>query len=84
MTTTEKIAVSLPKLTAERARKAAQRRSGSLSAYVARALEEKVKLDDLSSLLEEMLAENGGPLTQAERKAADQELGISGRRRKKG
>lgn len=84
MTTTEKIAVSLPKPIAERARRAARRRSGSLSAYVARALEEKVKLDDLSSLLEEMLEETGGPLTRTERKAADKELGFSARRRKKG
>ena len=31
-------------------------------------------LDDLSSLIEEMLAETGGPLTSAERRAADRTL----------
>jgi len=46
-----------------------------VSAYVARALEEQAKLDDLASMLEEMLAESGGPLTASERKAADEALG---------
>jgi hypothetical protein len=46
-----------------------------VSAYVARALEEQAKLDDLGSLLDEMLAETGGPLTAAERRAADRALG---------
>lgn len=31
-------------------------------------------LDDLSTLLEEMLVETGGPLTKAERRAADRIL----------
>jgi hypothetical protein len=47
-----------------------------VSAYVASALEEKVKLDELAALLEEMLAESGGPLTPAERRAADRALGV--------
>ena len=38
-------------------------------------LEEKAKLDDLASLLDEMLAETGGPLSAKERKAADRALG---------
>jgi hypothetical protein len=46
-----------------------------VSAYVARALEEQTKLDDLASLLDEMLDETGGPLTASERKAADRALG---------
>src|SRR5664280_2821369 len=33
------------------------------------------KLDDLASLLDEMLADTGGPLTATERKAADRALG---------
>jgi hypothetical protein len=53
----------------------AEGRSSSVSAYVARALEEQAKLDDLASLLEEMLAETGGQLTASERKAADRALG---------
>ncbi|HEY6559935.1 MAG TPA: hypothetical protein VI072_21775 [Polyangiaceae bacterium] len=81
MTTTEKIAISLPKNVAERARQAVRRgRAASVSAYVAAALEEKAKLDELSTLLAEMLAESGGPLTKAEKLAADRALGVSGKK----
>lgn len=81
MTTTAKIAISLPEALAERARIAVRRgRAASVSAYVAAALEEKVKLDDLAALLDEMLAESGGPLTAAERRAADKALGLAGSR----
>jgi len=74
--TTSKIAVSLPSELVEQAQRAvAEGRAASVSAYVARALEEKAKLDDLASLLDEMLAESGGPLTAKERKAADRALG---------
>lgn len=77
MTSTVKIAVSLPVQVAERARRAVRRgRAPSVSAYVAAALEEKVKLDDLATLLSDMLTEAGGPLTAAERRAADRALGI--------
>jgi Arc/MetJ-type ribon-helix-helix transcriptional regulator len=80
MTTTQKIAISLPKHVAEGARRAVRSgRAKSVSAYVADALEEKVKLDDLSQLLDEMLAESGGPLTAAERRAADRALGVAQR-----
>jgi Arc/MetJ-type ribon-helix-helix transcriptional regulator len=84
MTTMAKIAVSLPAALAERARKAVRKgRATSVSAYVAAALEEKAKLDDLASLLDEMLAESGGPLTAAERRAADEALGIRSSRAKR-
>jgi antitoxin ParD1/3/4 len=74
--TTTKIAVSLPAGLVEQARRAVlEGRSSSVSAYVARALEEHAKLDDLASMLEEMLAETGGPLPAVERKAADKALG---------
>jgi antitoxin ParD1/3/4 len=74
--TTAKIAVSLPAELVEHARRAvAEGRAASVSAYVAAALEEKAKLDDLASLLDEMLAETGGPLSARERKAADRALG---------
>ncbi len=77
MSTSEKIAISLPRRLAQRAQRAVrQGRAPSVSAYVASALEEKVKLDELSTLLDEMLAESGGPLSAAERRAADRELGI--------
>jgi antitoxin ParD1/3/4 len=74
--TTAKIAVSLPAELVEQARRAVvDGRAASVSAYVARALEEQAKLDDLASLLNEMLAETGGPLTAAEQQAADEDLG---------
>lgn len=74
--TTSKIAVSLPSELVDQAqRSVAEGRSASVSAYVARALREQAKLDDLASLLDEMLAETGGRLTRSERKAADRALG---------
>lgn len=74
--TKTKIAVSLPaELVAQANRAVSEGRASSVSAYVAEALEEKAKLDDLASLLDEMLAETGGPLTARERKAADRALG---------
>lgn len=80
MTTTHKIAVSLPKHIAEGARRAVRNgRAKTVSAYVAEALEEKVKLEHLAELLDEMLADSGGPLTSAERRAADRTLGITRR-----
>lgn len=47
-----------------------------MSAYVVDALEEKVKLDELDQLLNEMLAESAGVLTAAERRAAVRTLGV--------
>lgn len=72
----EKIAVSLPRGLAERARQAVrQGRAASVSAYVASALEQKMDLDELAVLLDDMLAETGGPMTPAERREADKVLG---------
>jgi Arc/MetJ-type ribon-helix-helix transcriptional regulator len=80
--TTTKIAVSLPPELVARTRRAVRRgRARSVSAYVAAALEDKVTLDELSAMLEEMLAETGGPLTATERRSADEALGIRPRRR---
>jgi predicted phage gp36 major capsid-like protein len=77
MSGSEKIAVSLPGGLAEQARMAVrQGRAASVSAYVAAALAEKIKLDELSALLDEMLAETGGSLTPTERRAADRALGV--------
>lgn len=74
--TTTKIAVSLPAELVEHAKRAvAEGRAPSVSAYVAGALEEQAKLEDLASLLDEMLVETGGPLTADERRAADRALG---------
>jgi Arc/MetJ-type ribon-helix-helix transcriptional regulator len=81
--TMSKIAVSLPSALVARARRAVARgRAESVSAYVADALSEKAKLDELADLLQEMLAETGGPLSAAERRAADEALGASRRRRR--
>ena len=85
MTSTVKIAISLPLQIAERARRAVRRgKAASVSAYVASALEEKAKLDELGALLTEMLAESGGPLTPAERRVADRALGVTTKRAPKG
>jgi hypothetical protein len=74
--TKTKIAVSLPRELVDRVRLAVRRRAApSVSAYVADAIEEKSKLDDLASLLDEMLAETGGPLSAAEKRVADEALG---------
>jgi Arc/MetJ-type ribon-helix-helix transcriptional regulator len=76
MTSYAKIAVSLPLRAAEHVRHAVRAgRASSVSAYIAEAIEDKAKLDDLEGLLNEMLAESGGPLTVAERRAADRALG---------
>ena len=84
MTATAKLAISLPASLAARARRAARTgRAASFSAYVADALEEKVKRDDLDALFDEMLAETGGPLTGAEWRRAERALGLKPRRRKK-
>jgi len=81
---TSKIAVSLPEELIAGARRAVARgRAESVSGYVAAALAEKAKLDDLADLLQEMLAETGGPLTATERRAADRALGITARAKRR-
>lgn len=82
MTAYKKIAISLPSKAAEHVRKAVREgRAASASAYVARAIEERAKLDDLATLLDEMLAESGGPLTAAETRAIDRAIDGRGVRR---
>lgn len=76
MTRRAKIAVTLPEELVAAAKSAvATGRAGSVSAYVADAMREKAKLDDLGALLEEMLAETGGPLTDADRRRIDEAAG---------
>jgi hypothetical protein len=55
--------------------------ASKISTYVAASLAEKSKLDDHASLLVEMLAETGGPLTDAEGRTADAVLGVKRPRR---
>jgi Arc/MetJ-type ribon-helix-helix transcriptional regulator len=82
--TMQKIAVSLPGPLLSSARRAVREgRASNVSAYVASALEEKTKLDELALLLDEMLAETGGPLTAAERRRADTALGLLGPAKKR-
>ncbi|MDQ3037481.1 MAG: hypothetical protein M3Y87_34120 [Myxococcota bacterium] len=73
-----KIAVSLPPQAVAHARAAVKEgRAKSLSAYVAAAMEEKAKMEDLGTLLDEMLAATGGPMSASERREMDRlfELG---------
>jgi Arc/MetJ-type ribon-helix-helix transcriptional regulator len=78
--TMQKIAVSLPRPLLASARRAVREgRARNVSAFVATALEEKAKLDELDLLLQEMLAETGGPLSAAERRRADALLGVQKR-----
>jgi Arc/MetJ-type ribon-helix-helix transcriptional regulator len=84
MTRTAKIAISLPHEVAEGARRAVRRgKASNVSAYITEALRQRVMLDDLSTLLAEMLEESGGPMTSAERRAADRVLGSSKKSRVK-
>jgi hypothetical protein len=80
--TTGKIAVSIPRDVLDRARRAVRSgRATTMSAYVAAALAQKSTLDELDDLLQQMLAESGGPLTAAEVRAAD--AALLGRKRKR-
>jgi hypothetical protein len=80
--TTSKIAISIPAKVLAKARRAAKReRAPSLSAYITAAIEQKTSMDDLDRTLDEMLEATGGPITAAERKAADRIL--LGRRRRR-
>lgn len=82
--TTMKIAVSLPGATLRRAKRAVQRgEAASLSAFVAEAIEQRTTLEDLDTMLDEMLAETGGPATAAESRAARRALRGPTRRRAK-
>ena len=82
--TSMKVAVSLPRETFERAKRAVRRgRAASLSAYVAAALEQKATFDELDELLNEMLDETGGPITAVEQKRIDRLIRGPRRRSKK-
>ena len=83
--TKSKVAVTLPPESVADARRAVKEgRAKSVSAYVAAALKEKAKLDDLGELLDEMLEETGGPMTARERREADRLLGVPSSRKRKG
>lgn len=82
--TKAKVAVTLPRPLLANARRAVEQgRAASVSAYVAMALEEQAKVDDLKGMLDEMLAETGGPMTAAEKREADRMLGLKPRPRRR-
>lgn len=75
--TTSKIAVSLPDELVAYVRELVRAgEAASVSAVVRDALEERMRRARLEEMLTEMLAESGGPMTDAERAAADRILGL--------
>lgn len=73
---TTKIAVSLPdELVAAARQSVAQGRARSVSAFIADAIEERGRYDDLADLLAEMAAE-AGPPTEQDRVWARKALGV--------
>ena len=72
----EKIAISLPARAAESVRRAVREgRSPSVSAYIAEAIEQKSSREDLIAMIEQGYEETGGPLTPAERRWANWQVG---------
>ena len=85
--TVAKITISIETRVLKGARGAIRRgRAKSLSAYISKAVEEKVADDDLMTMLDEMLEETGGPPTPEEEREAERALGIphSSKRPKRG
>jgi hypothetical protein len=69
---TAKIAISLPDEIVAHARAEVRKRAAtSVSAWMAKAARAQAMADDLDAMLQEMLAETGGPLTAAEKRWAD-------------
>ena len=72
----EKVVISLPRETAQRARAEAQARGEpSLSAFITAAVEEKLERDDLRAALDGIFRD--APLTDQERAWADRTLGLA-------
>jgi len=63
--TVEKVSLSFDQPLAERARRAAEARGQSLSAFVAGALEHRLKLEEARKLLQDWESEQG-PITEGE------------------
>ena len=73
---TTKIAISLPDDIVEHARREVREgRAKSVSAFVCAAMQERIRRGRLEDLLDEMLEESGGPLTDDERAWAREQLG---------
>jgi len=72
---TTKIAISLPDELATAAKRAvAAGHASSVSAYIAEAIRMRSQTEHLDDVLDQMLAESGGPLTSAERSTLDRLL----------
>jgi hypothetical protein len=78
MAARNKLAVRLPAHAMRGRRRAVRQTAPSVRTPIAAEseIEAPTKLEDLASLLDEMLAGSGGPLSAAERRAADCALGI--------
>jgi hypothetical protein len=81
--TMAKIAISLPRETLRKARGVVRKRRTTLSAYIAELLDERVQDEGFQRLLDEMLTETGGPLTDVEIREADEMLGVRPQKRKR-
>ncbi|HEY5950891.1 MAG TPA: hypothetical protein VIV40_35605 [Kofleriaceae bacterium] len=76
-----KIAVSLPSHLVAKARRAVkQGLAPSVSAYIADAVDQKAMRDELDAMLDEWLAESGGPPTPEERRRARRKLAVLAKR----
>jgi hypothetical protein len=79
---TRKLAISIPAQTLKNAQvRAKQIGARSLSAYISEAIDQRLVNDELSALLDEMLAESGGTLSKREQEAAAKALGFRTRRK---
>jgi Arc/MetJ-type ribon-helix-helix transcriptional regulator len=82
--TAVKLAISLPEEVVDKARREIRSgRATTMSAYVASAIRAKADGDDLMRMLAEILARTGGPMTAAEIRETDRELGLAPRRRRR-
>lgn len=77
-----KIAISLPRETLKKVKGEVRRRGTTLSAYIAGVLDENVQDAEFQKVLDQMLEESGGPLTDQERREADEILGVRPRRKR--
>ena len=82
--TVAKITISLPPEAIAKAKAAVRRGTAkSISAYIAKAVQEKQEEDDLQQMLNEMLEETGGPMTPEEEAHADRVLGLKPKQRRR-
>ena len=72
----EKMAISLPSHAAESVRRAVREgRAASVSAYIAEAIQQKSSREDLIAMLDDAIEKSGGPITDAEQRWVDWQLG---------